>query len=204
MLQGLKTAASVDWSKWHVFWVDERCVPHSDPESNYGGAYSALLKDVPIPDSQIYAINDTLCSADTVSAAEAATDYEARLKGLPVEVLPVKDGLPVFDLLLLGFGPDGHICSLFPDHPLLTVTGPWILPIEDSPKPPPKRITFSLPVVNAAAHKCFVACGEGKAEMAAQILKTQSAEGAVPAALVTGNVSWIMDDAAASQLPSKM
>eukprot|EP00854_Cymbomonas_tetramitiformis_P034523 gene34523-biopygen32572 len=163
MLQGIKSVAGVEWDKWHVFWVDERCVPHnefaSDPESNYAGAEAALLKDVPIPKSQIYAIDESLCQTADSSAAEAAKEYETRLKGLPSDVLPIEDGLPVFDLLLLGFGPDGHICSLFPGHPLLKVEGPWILSIEDSPKPPPKRITFSLPVVNAADQKCFVACG---------------------------------------------
>ena len=203
LLGGLKGKQDVDWSNWHVFWVDERCVPHSDTDSNFGGAVKALLGEVPIPSTQLYAIDETLCPQNAGAAKACAEEYDAKLKSLSREILPVSGaGLPVFDLLLLGFGPDGHICSLFPDHALLSVTDPWILPISDSPKPPPERITFSLPVVNAAKSKCFIAVGEGKAEMAATIIKKSSSGGdsSVPASLVTGDVVWLMDEAAASKL----
>ena len=203
LLGGLKGKQDVDWSNWHVFWVDERCVPHSDPDSNFGGAVKALLGEVPIPSTQLYAIDESLCPQNAGAAKACAEEYDARLKSLSREILPISGaGLPVFDLLLLGFGPDGHICSLFPDHALLSVTEPWILPISDSPKPPPERITFSLPVVNAAKSKCFTAVGEGKAEMAATIIKKSSSSGDsfVPASLVTGDIVWLMDEAGASKL----
>merc|ERR1712216_684144 len=92
-------------------------------------------------------------------------DYESRLRALPISVLPRIGELPRFDLLLLGFGPDGHICSLFPGHALLADTsGKWILPISDSPKPPPQRITLSLAAVNAARRIVLVGTGDGKKE----------------------------------------
>eukprot|EP00232_Nephroselmis_pyriformis_P004088 CAMPEP_0182909662 /NCGR_PEP_ID=MMETSP0034_2-20130328/35879_1 /TAXON_ID=156128 /ORGANISM="Nephroselmis pyriformis, Strain CCMP717" /LENGTH=258 /DNA_ID=CAMNT_0025045929 /DNA_START=59 /DNA_END=835 /DNA_ORIENTATION=+ len=204
MLAAMKDVEGIEWDKWHIFWVDERCVPHSDPESNYGGAHKVLLQQVPIPGAQVHAINDALCATNEGAAGPAAEDYDARLKALPEAVLPRKGSLPSFDLLVLGFGPDGHICSLFPGHPLLDVADArWILPISDSPKPPPERITFSLPVVNAAAAVCFVGCGGGKAEMCHVILDTKPAKGEIPAAMVDGSggrVTWIMDAAAAAQV----
>ena len=201
LLGGLKGKTDVDWKNWHVFWVDERCVPHDDAESNYGGAMKALLGEVPIPSSQLYAIDETLCQSNEGAAKPCAEEYDARLKALPSDVLPRNsDGLPVFDLLLLGFGPDGHICSLFPEHPLLKIASPWILPIADSPKPPPERITFSFPVVNAAKTKCLTAVGEGKAEMAAKIIKSDGDDYFIPASLVKGDIVWLLDAPGASRL----
>ena len=200
-LAAVKDYADVDFTKWRVFWVDERCVPHDDDESNYGGAMKALFDGVNVPDGQLYAIDETLCATNAGAAGKCAKAYENTLKALTPDVIGVNDqGLPVFDLLLLGFGPDGHICSLFPHHELLKVTEGWILPITDSPKPPPERITFSLPLVNAAREKVFVASGEGKAEMTAIILDKAPLDGSIPAALVTGNVTWIIDTAGASRL----
>jgi len=190
-----------DFTKWRVFWVDERCVPHDDAESNYGGAMKALFNDVNVPREQLYAIDESLCATNAGAAARCAKAYEAVLKTLTPSVIPLNDqGLPVFDLLLLGFGPDGHICSLFPNHELLKATTGWILPITDSPKPPPERITFSLPLVNAAREKVFISSGEGKAEMTAIILERAPLDGSIPAALVKGNVTWIIDEAGASKL----
>ena len=162
----------------------------------------ALLGEVPIPSTQLYAIDESLCPQNAGAAKACAEEYDARLKSLSREILPVSGaGLPVFDLLLLGFGPDGHICSLFPDHALLSVTEPWILPIADSPKPPPERITFSLPVVNAAKSNSPPPSVKAKRRSATIIKKSlSSGDSFVPASLVTGDIVWLMDEAGASKL----
>jgi 6-phosphogluconolactonase len=108
---------------------------------------------------------------------------------------------PVFDLLLLGVGPDGHTCSLFPNHPLLKESVGWVAYIGDSPKPPPRRITFTLPVVNHAHNIAFVATGEGKQDVLKEII--EDPESKLPSALVqpvTGKLYWFLDDAAATKL----
>lgn len=94
------------------------------------------------------------------TAEEAAKDY---IKKMSVYFPP--DSLPKFDVLLLGMGPDGHTCSLFPDHRLLDETSVWVSPINDSPKPPPSRITLTFPVINSAKTCIFAITGEGKADM---------------------------------------
>ena len=200
-LAPLREATDVEWSKWRVFWVDERCVKWKDADSNFGGAFRTLFADVDVPRERLHAVDETLCEENRGAAEACARAYEDDLRALtPNEIEVNDDGFPVFDLLLLGFGPDGHICSLFPHHELLKRDEGWILPIADSPKPPPERVTFSLPVVNAAREKIFVAMGSGKAEMTAKILKDAPRDGSVPAALVKGNVRWIVDDAAAALL----
>ena len=203
MLSGLKDEKNnIEWDKWHVFWVDERCVPLDDPESNFGGAYEALFKDVPIPRENLHAIDDSLYTTNTGASKKSAEAYDKELKSLSEAILPRGDGgLPIFDLLLLGFGPDGHICSLFPNHSLVKVNDErWILPIADSPKPPPERITFSMPVVNMAKRKVFAAVGEGKAEMAKHILEdANKTDGSIPAAMVE-DAEWLFDQAGSSKL----
>lgn len=114
---------SVDWSKWHVFWVDERVVPKDHEDSNYKLAYDDFLSMVPIPTGNFYAINDAL------SAEGAADDYETCVKHL-VNINKIDfsqaSGFPKFDLMLLGMGPDGHIASLFPGHPLVQENKQWV------------------------------------------------------------------------------
>ena len=166
------------------------------------------------PDACVLALRvATLCPAvknggegGGLPAAQAAADeYEERLKA--VGALPRDSaGLPVFDLLLLGFGPDGHICSLFPGHPLLgDQSGRWILPIGDSPKPPPERITLSLGAVNAARAVVLVGAGASKAEPVAHVFGP-APEAPLPCALGIGAGPtpplWLIDTPAASGLPA--
>mmetsp|Transcript_12091 Transcript_12091/g.26650 ORF Transcript_12091/g.26650 Transcript_12091/m.26650 type:complete len:285 (+) Transcript_12091:2-856(+) len=209
MLGAMKDMPDVSWDKWYVAWVDERCVPHDHDESNYKGAKEAWLSKVDIPAAQILAIDESLCGpvdADAEVSVKCADEYETRLRSLKEEVLPRgADGQPSFDLLLLGFGPDGHICSLFPGHPLLEdASGRWVLPISDSPKPPPNRITLSLPAVNAANQILLVGLGDGKKE-AVQSAFTPGCK--LPCALAHGADPaghppiWVLDEAAAASLP---
>ena len=112
---------------------------------------------------------------------------------------------PSFDLILLGIGPDGHVASLFPTHPLLSESTAWVAPITDSPKPPPNRITLTLPVLNAAHCVAVVAAGGSKAPVVKQSVPTESfspSSPPLPAGLVRpqGELLWIVDVAAGSDL----
>lgn len=130
---------------------------------------------------------------------EVAEDYETQL----IQEFAMKDSarFPVFDLIMLGMGPDGHTASLFPGHPLLSEEERWVAYITDSPKPPPKRITFTYPVINHAAKVAFVASGAGKQDMLQAILDRP--EEGLPSSRVRpknpGAVYWFVDDAAAGK-----
>ncbi|CAK9158223.1 unnamed protein product [Ilex paraguariensis] len=190
---------SVDWSKWYVFWVDERVVPKDHPDSNYLLAYDGFLSKIPMPSGNVYAINDAL------SAEGAADDYETCLKHLVKNKtidLSQTSGFPKFDLMLLGMGPDGHVASLFPGHPLVQEKNKWVAFITDSPKPPPERITFTLPVINSSAHIALVVAGAGKAHPVHVTLGDGQNSDLLPVQMVSpeGELMWFLDKAAASKL----
>ncbi len=193
MLGPALVADQIDWSSWHVFWADERCVPLSDPNSNFSAARQYLFDRVNIPPAQIYPLDDTL-----IPAAAAAAAYQARL----AEVFQVAPGeVPRFDLILLGLGEDGHTASLFPHHPLLREKERWAAAIFDAPKPPPVRVTLTLPVINQARQVAFVAAGVGKAAALAQVFKNITSPARLPAQMVqpvNGEVCWFVDEAAAN------
>ncbi|CAM9784707.1 unnamed protein product [Scytosiphon promiscuus] len=163
ILSNLARSDGVDWSKTKIYFADERCVPLDHGDSNYK-AWDNLFASSGIPRENVIAVRTDL------SPEEAAADYEAKLKqGFPPSIADgaegdgaggdAKDGasstssppqhsFPSFDAALLGVGPDGHTCSLFPSHPLLEENSKWVAHIEDSPKPPPQRITLTYPVLN--------------------------------------------------------
>ena len=182
--------SQMDWSAWHVAWADERFVPLSDPESNYRLVREHLFDHVPIPTNQIFPLNEAENNVET-----AAVAYQAQLAGLFHGAI---GQFPHFDLILLGMGPDGHVASLFPHHPQLRERERWIVSISDSPKPPPQRITFTLPLLNAARHVLFIVTGSNKAEkVQAALNRAPSAD--TPASLVQpidGEVTWYLDQAA--------
>ncbi|KAI9315276.1 hypothetical protein BX666DRAFT_1818256, partial [Dichotomocladium elegans] len=184
----LKNNKDVDFSKWHIFWADERCVPLDHPDSNYLELQKTGLLEH-IPAANVHTINPSFGKA----AGKAAEDYQAQLKAYFKQ-------LPQFDLILLGMGPDGHCCSLFPGHPLLDEQTLWVAPITDSPKPPPERITLTYPVVNNAKEVAFVTAGEGKQEMLQKILEQPELRLPCQRVQPKGPVYWFVDDAAAGRL----
>jgi len=183
----------VQFDKWEIFFADERAVPLDHEDSNYGLVKKELLDKIPAALGQpiVHPI-DTQHLDDT---QELADQYEKILVNSFAKGDSVK--LPIFDLLLLGTGLDGHTCSLFPGHPLLRETDAWVAPIEDSPKPPPRRITLTLPVVTHSVRLAFVATGAGKKDIMKQIFEDGNG---LPCALVneaTGDrCSWFTDSAA--------
>lgn len=192
--QGFISRTNVDWSKWRIFFCDERLVPFDSEDSTYAFFKQELFDRVNIPKESVFAIDPSL---DVGGAAE---DYVRKIR----EVCP-GEGIPSFDLLLLGMGPDGHTCSLFPGHPGLDVKDKLVIPIEDSPKPPPLRITLTLPVLNEARNVFVIATGSGKADAVKQSL--EPTEGCpLPVGMVRpvyGELHWFMDTGAAQKLSKK-
>ena len=184
----------VDFSKWEIFFADERAVPLDHADSNYALIKSELLDK--IPEGQARPTVHPINVEHLEDIQELADDYEKTLVGSFASRDSVR--LPIFDLLLLGCGPDGHTCSLFPSHPLLRESDAWVAAIEDSPKPPPKRITLTLPVVTHSVRVAFVATGAGKKEIMKQIF--DSTDQSLPCALVNeaagDRVSWFVDEPA--------
>ncbi|KIW21272.1 6-phosphogluconolactonase [Exophiala spinifera] len=188
--------SSPQFSKWEVFFADERAVPLDSEDSNYGLLKKDLLDKIPSEQGTptVHTINVEYLD-DT---QELADQYQEALMSSFASKDSVKT--PIFDLILLGCGPDGHTCSLFPGHQLLRESDAWVAPIEDSPKPPPRRITLTLPVVTHAHKIAFVATGGGKKEILKKILEADDEGRSLPCGLVNEaggeKVTWFTDHAA--------
>jgi len=151
-----KAGIKPQWDKWHVFLADERCVASDHDDSNIKNMTDQFLHQVPIPKEQIYSIDDGLNSKD--SPMDIAEWYESTVFKPLMEKSNGK-----CDCLLLGFGPDGHTCSLFPNHPLLKENEKYVSALEDSPKPPAARITLTFKALNECFRNIvFCASGPGK------------------------------------------
>ncbi|KAJ0818121.1 putative 6-phosphogluconolactonase [Helianthus annuus] len=192
---------TIDWSKWYIFWADERVVAKNHVDSNYKLAKDNLLSKLPIVPSHVYSINDSL------TAEEAASEYEFVIRQLvKTRVVNVSDisDCPKFDLILLEVGADGHVASLFPNHPVLEEKNEWVTFIANAPKPPPERITLTLPVINSAANVIMVATGGVKAEAVRMAIDDMDPECSVlPARMIqpsVGKLVWFLDVEAASKL----
>ena len=183
----------VEYNKWKVFFADERYVPLDDPQSNYGLCKKELFDPLPFDKEKIFPVNTSLSSLE-----EAAADYEKVIQR------ELKDAQ--FDLLLLGMGPDGHTCSLFPLHPLvLNPTERLVDSLNDSPKPPPPRVTITQKVIEKAKLIVYVIKGEEKAEALKDIFEVEDVgidkrPAKIPNLFSTGHVLWILDAPAASSL----
>eukprot|EP00239_Pterosperma_sp_CCMP1384_P001935 CAMPEP_0197849678 /NCGR_PEP_ID=MMETSP1438-20131217/12868_1 /TAXON_ID=1461541 /ORGANISM="Pterosperma sp., Strain CCMP1384" /LENGTH=383 /DNA_ID=CAMNT_0043462461 /DNA_START=65 /DNA_END=1216 /DNA_ORIENTATION=- len=196
-LSGLASTKGVEFEKWQVFFVDERVVPLDSSESNFKAAQDAFLSKVPVPESQVHAIDPTL------PPATAASAYEFKL--LASDCPRNAAGKPAMDLILLGVGPEGHTASLFPNSVATAEKEALITSVINSPKPPAQRITFTMPLINAANNVVVVASGAGKAEVVERALEMQSLPGALPVQLVRpdGALTWMLDQASAADLNQK-
>lgn len=184
-------ASSILWAHSHLFWGDERFVPHDHPDSNYAMALDALISDIPIPVQNVNPIPTNVLTPEA-----AAVAYEKTLRRLfdIFGTLSADNTLPVFDMILLGMGPDGHTASLFPESPVLEEYRKWVAATPAPPlNPPVRRITLTLPVINAARNVVFLVTGREKQAIMKAILNnpTQAHE-RYPAASVnpSGNLYW--------------
>jgi len=180
----------IDWTGVHLWWGDERFVERRSDDRNEGQARAAMIDALPVPERNVHPMPST--ETGSLEAAVAAVVDELADEAL--------DGAawPVFDVTLLGVGPDGHVASLFPGKDSLGVTEVGAVGEIDSPKPPPARISLTLPVLNASRQVWFVVAGADKAEAVDAVLHGGSD---LPAARVTGQdvTLWLLDAAAAGQ-----
>jgi 6-phosphogluconolactonase len=172
------------WDGVELWFGDERCVGPEDPESNYHMAAQTLLAHA--AGALVHRIEGER------GAEDAATAYEALVRE---RVAAGGDGVPVLDVVLLGIGEDGHVASLFPASPLLRVRDRIAVPVHGAPKPPPDRVSLTLPVLRAASHCVLLASGADKAAAVARMLA--AADEDVPASLLDrARLSVIADEAA--------
>jgi 6-phosphogluconolactonase len=180
----------IPWSGVYLFWGDERCVPPSDPASNYRLAEDTLIRHVPIPSENLFRIRGEL------SPEAAARNYDKSLQDF------FCGPRPRFDLVLLGLGSDGHTASLFPASSALAEFQQLAVPVEAYYQDRPAwRVTLTLPAINTARHALFLVQGSDKAEIVRTVLADR--EASLPAQQVrpsAGQLTWILDAPAASLL----
>jgi len=179
----------LDWDVTHIFWADERAVPASSPDSNFGLADSLWLRKSGASLSSIHPMQ-----ADHADLKAAAVAYGE-------ELVRVLGKTPRLDLLLLGVGPDGHVASLFPGHSALSEEHRLALPIVDAPKPPPRRLTLTLPMLTSAERVIVMALGESKAAVMREALRQKDAQ--LPVSLVLRRAQRplvLLDEAAGARV----
>ena len=184
----------IDWSRLLLFWVDERCVPPTDPDSNYHMTRETLLSKLPLPEANIVRIEGELDPEEAAARYESALRNRFRLEGAE---------LPRFDLVLLGLGDNGHTASLFPHSDALDSMMRLAVPARVEAKNP-WRVTLTWPVINHASQVIFQIQGAAKAEVLYNVLLGPWQPEVWPAQLIrpeSGELTLLLDAAAAAQLP---
>jgi 6-phosphogluconolactonase len=184
-LNDLPAAAAINWSRVDLWWGDERFLPSGDPDRNETQAREALLDELPLDPSRVHAMPAS-DGPDGDDATAAAQRYARELSDHPV-----------FDVLMLGVGEDGHVASLFPEHPVLNETASTTAAVHNSPKPPPTRITLTMPAIQTAYEVWLIAAGPDKSDAIGRAL---NGDKLLPAAQATGTAKtyWLLDKAAAA------
>lgn len=184
-------ADKIDWPGVHFFWVDERCVPKEHRDSNFGGAWNSLLSHISIPESNIHRIKGEIPPLD------GALEYEKELMTFFGTAT-----VPVFDLIFLGMGEDGHTASLFPASDSLKEDKRLAVPVYVE-RLKSWRVTLTLPVLNNADSVVFLVTGRNKAGVLKEILGRDESAKSYPACLIKpdkGSLIWLLDNDAASQI----
>ncbi|WP_127783114.1 6-phosphogluconolactonase [Rhodococcus sp. X156] len=193
---------AVDWSRVDVYFGDERFLPTGDPERNETQARLALLDHVGVDPERVFAMPAS-DGPDGDDPEAAARRYAAVLAG---QAQPEDHGsVPRFDVLMLGMGGEGHVASIFPESPAVHETERSVVGVRGCPKPPPTRISLTLPAIRQAAQVWLCVAGEAKAA-AVQLALEGAGEVALPAAGATGQrrTLWALDRSAAARLPREL
>jgi 6-phosphogluconolactonase len=187
-----ENAKALDWSKVHLYWGDERCVPPTDPESNYKMTVDHLLSKIDIPEENIHRI-----------FGEAAPESEAIRYGKVLEAqLPPINGVPQLDLVILGMGDDGHTASIFP-HQIGLWDSEANCEVAIHPESGQRRITITGKIINNAKTVAFLVTGKSKAEKVKCIIDEEDGHEIYPASLVaplSDDLIWFLDEEAAAEI----
>jgi len=189
---------SIDWSRVNVWWGDERWLPAGDPERNETQARAALLDHVGLDPARVHPF----------AASDAGVELDAAAESYAAEIAahsPANAAMPHFDITFLGMGPDGHIASLFPERSGIRELQKTVIPVRNSPKPPPERLSLTLPVINSSARVWLVVAGADKASALGLTLAGASMN-EVPAAGVEGRrkTLFFVDADAAAEVPENL
>jgi 6-phosphogluconolactonase len=196
-VRDLPAADAVDWSRVDVWWGDERFLPAGHPERNDTQAREALLDALPLDPARVHAMPAS-DGPDGDDPDAAAARYVA---ALAAAAKPGHASLPHFDVLMLGVGEDGHVASVFPEHPGAYVADSTAMAVRNSPKPPPTRISLTLPTIRTAEEVWLIAAGPDKAASVGMAI-----DGAgpvqLPAAGAVGveRTLWLLDRASAAHV----
>ena len=194
LLASAECRSRVDWDRIVFFFGDERAVPPDHPQSNYRMADEVLFRPLGIAESSIHRMK---AEAEDLNAAAAA--YEGVLRAS-------FGAFPRFDLVLLGMGLDGHTASLFPRSPVLKEQSRWVAPVLDAPKAPPRRLTVTLPVLNAGHQVLFMVAGRQKAPALREVLEGTAPPEQYPAKCIQPGperLLWLVDEAAGAELQGR-
>lgn len=187
---------AVDWSRLDLYWGDERFVPAGDAERNELQARETLLNHVPVDPARVHPM--AASDGEFGNKPDAAADAYARLLA---EDASGRGDVPTFDIALLGMGPEGHVASVFPESPAVYETDASVVAVRNCPKPPPTRVSLTLPTIRRASEVWLLAAGEGKSDALALAL-SGAGEIQLPVAGATGRgrTLWLLDESAAAKL----
>jgi 6-phosphogluconolactonase len=199
-LRDLPARDAVDWAYVDFWWGDERFLPAGDPERNETEAREALLEALPVDPARVH----PMPPADGPDGDDPEAAAARYAEELAAAARPGTARLPHFDVLLLGVGEEGHVASVFPEHPVAYETRP-VAAVRGCPKPPPTRLTLTLPAINTAEEVWLMATGDTKSRAVGMAL-TGAGPVQLPAAGVHGvdRTLWLLDRAAAAEVSPRL